>query len=105
MEKTNRYIVIGDVHGCLDELKQLLQKCELQPNDCIVYVGDLLDKGPQGPQTVLWVQKQAQTYKTISVMGNHEHKNIRVFEHLDKQLTKNPNKSIPDGLRCESVFS
>ena len=42
-----RLIVIGDVHGCLDELHELLAKVEYsQGNDTLVLAGDLVDKGP-----------------------------------------------------------
>lgn len=39
-----RTVVIGDVHGCLAELKQLLERVELTRDDCLVSVGDLVDK-------------------------------------------------------------
>ena len=40
-------IVVGDVHGCLDELKQLLRDCEYDTRvDQVILVGDLVNKGP-----------------------------------------------------------
>ncbi len=50
--KTNgkrRVIVVGDVHGCLDELKALLLGLSPpyeQGNDVLIFVGDLVGKGP-----------------------------------------------------------
>ena len=42
-----RLIVIGDVHGCLDELHELLDRVEYsQGNDTLIFAGDLVDKGP-----------------------------------------------------------
>ena len=42
-----RVIVIGDVHGCLDELHELLDRVEYsQGNDTLIFAGDLVDKGP-----------------------------------------------------------
>ena len=41
-----RYFVVGDVHGCLDELKQLLRDCEYDTRvDQVILVGDLFNKG------------------------------------------------------------
>ena len=42
-----RVIVIGDVHGCLDELEALLRKVDyVEGNDTLILAGDLVDKGP-----------------------------------------------------------
>ena len=42
-----RVIVIGDVHGCLRELDNLLDKVDYQQgHDTLVLAGDLVDKGP-----------------------------------------------------------
>jgi hypothetical protein len=44
----SRVVVVGDVHGCADELERLLQACEFQPGrDVLVLVGDLVHKGPR----------------------------------------------------------
>ena len=39
-------IVIGDVHGCIDELGDLLRLAEYQPGDLVLFLGDLVAKGP-----------------------------------------------------------
>ncbi len=41
-----RVIVIGDVHGCIDELGDLLRLAEYQPGDLVLFLGDLVAKGP-----------------------------------------------------------
>ncbi|MBD3276624.1 MAG: hypothetical protein GF372_15015, partial [Candidatus Marinimicrobia bacterium] len=38
--------VIGDVHGCLPELNQLLNLLDYSESDHIIFVGDLINKGP-----------------------------------------------------------
>ena len=40
-----RYIIFGDAHGCVDELRELLDKCEVGPADVLISVGDLVAKG------------------------------------------------------------
>ena len=42
-----RVIVVGDAHGCVDELKALMRKVDyVQGNDTLILAGDLVDKGP-----------------------------------------------------------
>jgi Icc-related predicted phosphoesterase len=40
-----RTIVIGDIHGCFDELTDLLNLVKLQRDDRVVAVGDLIVRG------------------------------------------------------------
>ncbi len=86
-----RQIIVGDVHGCLEELDLLLKAVSFEPaNDQLVFVGDLIDRGPD-PKGVL---KRAQELQAISVLGNHEEKAIRWRKHQAKVKaglqTKNP---------------
>ncbi|MBA2646346.1 MAG: metallophosphoesterase, partial [Pyrinomonadaceae bacterium] len=49
---TKRTIVVGDIHGCFDELSDLLDKAELGEGDSIVSVGDLIVKGPKNREVM-----------------------------------------------------
>ena len=64
-------LVIGDVHGCYDELRELLEQqniSEESNNTCIIFVGDLINKGPKNAQVV----KLARKLRAYSVRGNHD---------------------------------
>ncbi|EQL33003.1 hypothetical protein BDFG_04901 [Blastomyces dermatitidis ATCC 26199] len=65
-----RLIVIGDVHGCLDELESLLQKAEFDPKngDHLIFTGNLIAKGPKSTGVVDLARK----YRASCVRGNHE---------------------------------
>ena len=39
-------LLVGDIHGCLDEFSDLLDKAGLGAGDGIVAVGDIVDRGP-----------------------------------------------------------
>jgi predicted phosphodiesterase len=41
-----RVIVIGDVHGCVDEFRDLLIRAKYMPGDLVLLLGDLVAKGP-----------------------------------------------------------
>ena len=47
---TGRIIIIGDVHGCLDELETLLSTAKYGEGDVVIMVGDLVNKGPNSAQ-------------------------------------------------------
>lgn len=68
---TSRQIIIGDVHGCFDELKELLKKINYQnqaTKDQLFFVGDLINKGPKS----LEVLQLAYQEGAVCVKGNHE---------------------------------
>lgn len=65
----NRTIVIGDIHGCYDELVSLLVKVKLEPEDRVVAVGDLVVKGPKNQQVLDLFRGDP---RFLSVIGNHD---------------------------------
>lgn len=72
-----RTIVVGDVHGCLEELDELLRVVELRAGfDRLVFVGDLLDRGPDPVGAV----RRARELGALSVLGNHEDRHLRWAE-------------------------
>ena len=75
MSSRNIYAV-GDVHGCLGLLEQLLD--EVQPdlaNDTLIFMGDYIDRGPDSRKVVDYVLRLRQKYPRehiICLKGNHE---------------------------------
>jgi hypothetical protein len=67
--KSRRTIVIGDVHGCFDELQDLLHDVGARPADRLISVGDLINKGPDSPAVIAWAMR---TPNLECVLGNHE---------------------------------
>lgn len=61
--------VVGDVHGCAEELALLLERLALGPGDRLISVGDLFHRGPD-PSGVLDLLEGA---KASFILGNHEH--------------------------------
>lgn len=72
-----RTLIIGDVHGCLEELEALLKKMEYCPQrDRLIFVGDLINKGPYS----LEVLKKVLSLPAEVIMGNHE---LGFLKHLE----------------------
>lgn len=64
-----RTIVIGDIHGCYDELISLLEKACLNPHDRVVAVGDLIVKGRKNREVLDLFSSDK---RFSSVIGNHD---------------------------------
>lgn len=65
---TGRSIIIGDVHGCADELQDLLQAVQHTADDRVFFVGDLVARGPDS-RAVLDICRRT---RAQGVLGNHE---------------------------------
>lgn len=73
-----RKIIVGDVHGCLLELEELLKKLDYQRDkDQLYFVGDLINKGPNSKG----VLDLAMAEEAICVMGNHEWGFLKFLEN------------------------
>ena len=72
-----RLLIIGDVHGMLDELQALLGKADYTASrgDRVIFVGDLVNKGPESAGVVQY----AMDINATTVRGNHEDKVLRVW--------------------------
>ncbi|MAK63055.1 MAG: phosphatase [Ponticaulis sp.] len=79
-----RTIFIGDVHGMLDTLDDLLAQLQLSKGDRLIFLGDLIDKGPN-QIGVLRRVIELQSRPDIDIQlvcGNHEDKHIRYRRNL-----------------------
>ncbi|MGH7767763.1 MAG: metallophosphoesterase [Candidatus Binatia bacterium] len=72
---TERTIVIGDVHGCYFELMALLEEIRVRDTDRLIFVGDLIAKGPSSREVLEFIRQRR---KCESVLGNHEHTLLRL---------------------------
>lgn len=63
-----RTIIIGDVHGCLDELVALVGACGGIADSRVVLVGDLVAKGPDSIGVIQWARENG----AAAVLGNHD---------------------------------
>ncbi len=80
-----RYIVIGDIHGCYDELMQLLEAVQVTEKDIVVAVGDIVDRGPDSVKVYEFFKAHPQ-HKVI--MGNHERKHLKQVLHYGQEIVK-----------------
>lgn len=76
-----RTLLIGDVHGCNDELGDLLKAAGWTTKDRLVLVGDLVAKGPDSAGVVA----RARELGALAVLGNHDAHFLDVRAGLSKK--------------------
>ena len=54
--------VIGDVHGFSQTLEELLESLKLEPDDFVVLLGDLIDRGPNSARVVEIVKNECNIF-------------------------------------------
>ena len=92
--------IIGDVHGCYDELVALLEKLgydiaqtdgayTVTPPDGrkAVFLGDLVDRGPKTPDVLRLVMAMVAAGAALCVPGNHESKLLKKLRGRNVQIT------------------
>jgi len=77
-----RTIVVGDVHGCADELQDLLKACGYARGDRLALVGDLVAKGPDSQGVLQFLREE----RAEAVLGNHDNHALKAHSHPNKDL-------------------
>ena len=89
--------IVGDVHGCYDELIQLLVHLRYEKTSGgfykppegrkAVFLGDLVDRGPKIPDTVWLVMEMVKAGYALCIPGNHDIKFMRAVWGKNVQVT------------------
>ena len=112
--------IIGDIHGCYDELTQLLERLGYEikvgqngersivvtppSGRRVVFLGDLVDRGPNSPDVLRLVMGMVEAGSAICVPGNHEAKLLRKLRGKDVQLTHGLAQTVEQLDREEPEF-
>ena len=111
--------IIGDVHGCFDELHALLDalgyqvtrhdeegepRFEVQPpaGRRAIFVGDLVDRGPDSPNVLRLVMEMVEAGTALCVPGNHDIKLLRALQGRRVKIAHGLSQTL-DQLQGESV--
>lgn len=96
--------IVGDIHGCADELEELLQKLgycvEVHEQDGerdyrvfpksgrrAVFLGDLVDRGPRTPDVLRLVMAMVEAGEALCIPGNHDVKFLRWLHGRNVKMT------------------
>jgi serine/threonine protein phosphatase 1 len=67
-----RTLVIGDIHGGLRALHQILERANVTTQDKLIFLGDYVDGWSQSPQVIDCLIKLKTTHNVICIRGNHD---------------------------------
>ncbi|RSM56469.1 polynucleotide kinase-phosphatase [Actinoplanes sp. ATCC 53533] len=119
-ELTGPFDIIGDVHGCREELETLLATLGYalahdgagRPVNAVhpqgrtaVFVGDLVDRGPDSPGVLRLVMGMVAAGTAICVPGNHEQKLARKLNGRNVQLTHGLPETLEQLAREDEAFT
>lgn len=103
-----QHLIVGDIHGCYDEFRELLEKAGLCSGDAVIALGDIVDRGPDTARVLEFFRTAPDA---ASLMGNHERKHIRSFRHEIMPATSQViarlqigETAYPEAIACMSAF-
>jgi len=64
--------VIGDIHGGLRALKQILEKASITPKDTLIFLGDYVDGWSESPQVIDFLIALSKKQNCFFIKGNHD---------------------------------
>lgn len=92
--------IIGDIHGCYDELRELIVQLGYQftgengteypvhpQGRKLIFVGDLVDRGPKTPEVLRLVMRLVNDGSALCVAGNHDVKLMKKLKGRDVRIT------------------
>ncbi|KAF3480108.1 bis(5'-nucleosyl)-tetraphosphatase, symmetrical [Arthroderma uncinatum] len=87
-----RLVIVGDVHGCKDELEKLLVQVSFnrEKGDHLIFTGDIISKGPKSVEVV----QLAREYHASCVRGNHEDRVLLTRREIASQSSKSPHRRV-----------
>ena len=108
-----RKLVIGDIHGGLKALQEILEKINLIPTDQLIFLGDYVDGWSESPQVIDCLIQLNENYNCVFIKGNHDDLLLKYlktktyneewFKHGGQSTVKAYEKVTPSQLQ-EHIF-
>lgn len=67
-----RTLVVGDIHGGLKALHQVIERAKVQPEDKLVFLGDYVDGWSESPQVIDYLLELSTKNHCVFIKGNHD---------------------------------
>jgi len=86
--KEERVFIIGDIHGCLDMLKRLMDKLVWRPKkDKLIFLGDYIDRGENSKGVVDYIVALTKVSPHVEcLLGNHEAMFLDYIFNINRKL-------------------
>jgi serine/threonine protein phosphatase 1 len=85
ISKGHMTLIIGDIHGCYDELQMLLDKSGISDDETIIALGDLFDRGPYPEKVFEFFDSHL---NALSIRGNHEQHHLNGMLPAAQRITR-----------------
>lgn len=96
--------LIGDVHGCYDELIALLAQVEFDPrSDTLWLTGDLVARGPGSLEVLRYVKSLGDSVRLV--LGNHDLHLLAVFAGISRNKPKDRLKSLLEAPDADELLN
>lgn len=82
-----RTIAVGDVHGCSQALRAIVDAIQPTADDTLVFLGDYVDRGPDSRGVLDFVLDLEKRCRVVPLLGNHE---LMLLEAAENRLTIEP---------------
>lgn len=94
---------VGDLQGCLDPLKCLLERVAFDPQkDTLWLVGDLVNRGPQSLETLRFLYGIRQSL--VCVLGNHDLHLLAAWQNIERLKKSDTLSEILDAPDCVELL-
>jgi serine/threonine protein phosphatase 1 len=78
-----RTLVVGDIHGGLRALEQVLERAEITSEDRLIFIGDYVDGWSDAAETVSFLIRFSEGHRCVFLRGNHEELVYRFLKNRD----------------------
>ncbi len=94
--RSGRIIAVGDIHGCINKLKDLLRRLSIRDTDTVIFLGDYIGRGPSSKDVISTLVELKKRYqRIICLLGNHE--------NLLLEYVRSPDEILIPYLRQQSI--
>ncbi len=96
MSSQGKIIAIGDIHGCINKLEDLLSRLSIRRADTLIFLGDYIGRGTGSNQVISsLIELRKKHGKVIFLLGNHE--------NLLLEYVRSPDEVLIPYLRQQSI--
>ncbi|AMO80821.1 MAG: bis(5'-nucleosyl)-tetraphosphatase (symmetrical) ApaH [Hafnia sp.] len=97
-------LLIGDVHGCYEELRALLAQVDFDPaKDTLWLTGDLVARGPDSVEVLRYVQSLGDSVRMV--LGNHDLHLLAVYAGISRNKPKDKITPLLDAPDADSLIN
>ena len=85
-----RYLdIIGDIHGCINTLRKLINQLSPEQSDQIIFLGDYVNKGPDSLAVIEEIISLTDKFSVFCLLGNHDKLLLDVLVNDSDKILRN----------------